>query len=69
MSEDETSQLLSLAWESLRHECVGSEGGNPSTHMTDTMYNDLGLVSAMHQHSGVSKADDTQNSRGWIAHP
>ena len=45
-------------------ESVGSESWNPSTLMTDTMYNDLGLVSTMHQHSGVSKADDTQNSRG-----
>ena len=40
VSEDKTSQLLSLAWESSRQECVGSESGNPSTHLKLTqLYN------------------------------
>jgi hypothetical protein len=34
-----------------------------------TIVQDLGFVSAMHQHSGASKADDTQNSRGYVAYP
>ena len=34
------------------------------TDSTVQFVQDLGFVSAMHQHSGVSKADDTLNSGG-----
>ena len=38
------------------------------TDSTVQLYQDLGLLSTMHQHSGVSRGMTQLNSRRWIAH-
>jgi hypothetical protein len=57
------SSLLSLIRESIEYQKVWEfRKQELSPQVIDSI--DLGFLSVMHQHSGVSKTDDTLNSRG-----